>query len=140
MKVLLYSRDFFPMPGGIQTIVLELARGLAAARPGEASDEAMEVTVVTRTREAMKGEDAEPFGIVRCPGFGKLFELVGDAEIVHLAGPALLPLVLALLLRKPVVIEHHGFQAACPNGLLFYEPAQAPCPGHFMAKRYDKRV
>jgi glycosyltransferase involved in cell wall biosynthesis len=41
-----------------------------------------------------------------------------------------------LLLRKPVVIEHHGYQATCPNGLLFYHPSESVCPGHFEAGNY----
>jgi glycosyltransferase involved in cell wall biosynthesis len=61
-----------------------------------------------------------------------------DADVVHLAGPAMLPLVLSLLLNKVLVIEHHGFHVACPTGLLFYEPEQLPCPGYFMARQYEK--
>jgi glycosyltransferase involved in cell wall biosynthesis len=41
-------------------------------------------------------------------------------------------------LRKPVVIEHHGFQSICPNGQLFYEPSRVHCPGHFMAGRHKE--
>jgi len=47
-------------------------------------------------------------------------------------------MVMGLALRKPVVVEHHGYQAVCPNGLLFYEPDKSICPGHFMARRYHK--
>jgi len=39
-------------------------------------------------------------------------------------------------MRKPVVVEHHGFQTICPNGQLLLEPSQSPCPGYFMARRY----
>lgn len=57
-------------------------------------------------------------------------------NVVHLAGPAMLPMLAGLVLRKPVVVEHHGFQSICPNGQLLHEPTQMPCPGHFMAGRY----
>jgi glycosyltransferase involved in cell wall biosynthesis len=60
------------------------------------------------------------------------------ADVIHLAGPSLVPLLLALLIRRPVVVEHHGLQASCPNGQLFYEPKQSPCPGHFMAGRHSE--
>jgi len=140
MKVLVYSRVFLPATGGVQTVVSELARGLAEVGLNEPRSQAIEVTVVTQTPERMKNDSDEPFRIVRCPDFFRLVRLLRDADIVHLAGPALMPLGLALLLRKPVVLEHHGFQAACPNGLLFFEPAQGPCVGHFMAKRYTKCV
>src|SRR5262249_27347130 len=52
------------------------------------------------------------------------------------AGPALAPLVLARLAKKPAVIEHHGYQAICPNGQLIHQPDVSVCPGHFQAKRY----
>jgi glycosyltransferase involved in cell wall biosynthesis len=59
-----------------------------------------------------------------------------DADIVHVAGSDLLPLLLGWLLRRRFVVEHHGFQAACPNGQLMYEPAQTLCIGHYMAGRH----
>jgi glycosyltransferase involved in cell wall biosynthesis len=62
---------------------------------------------------------------------------LGYADVIQLVGPVFLPLLMALWRRRPVVIEHHGYQAICPNGLLFYEPARIICPGHFMAGRYD---
>ncbi|MGB8522231.1 MAG: glycosyltransferase family 4 protein [Candidatus Acidiferrales bacterium] len=48
--------------------------------------------------------------------------------------------MIGCLLRKPVVIEHHGFQAICPNGQLFYQPTRTPCPGYFMARQYGECV
>jgi glycosyltransferase involved in cell wall biosynthesis len=56
--------------------------------------------------------------------------------VIHLAGPALLPMSLGFLLRKPVIVEHHMYQAICPNGLLVYQPTWTVCPGHFMAGRH----
>jgi glycosyltransferase involved in cell wall biosynthesis len=140
MKVLLYSKAFHPSIGGVQTIVLELARGLAAWQQSHPAAEAIEVTVVTTTPDQTQKGGVQTFRIVRSPGLWKFLSLLRETDVVHLAGPALLPLGLALLLRKPVVLEHHGFQAACPNGLLFFEPTKTPCPGHFMAKRYSKCV
>ena len=138
MRVLLYSHLFMPVPGGTQTIVFELAAGLAEWHSSHADCGPAEVTVVTRTREASPQDDSLPFRLVRCPGLWALIKLLHDADVVHLAGPAMLPLALSLALRKPVIVEHHGFQVACPNGLLFYEPEQSLCPGHFMAGNYGK--
>jgi glycosyltransferase involved in cell wall biosynthesis len=140
MKILIYTEYFFPVPGGVQTIVVELARGLAEWTRSNPTAEAIEVTVVTRTREHMAEDELLPFRLVRAPGFWELVRLVREAEVVHLAGPVMLPLALAIFLRKPAVVEHHGFQVACPNGLLFYEPDQSPCPGHYMARRYEKCI
>jgi glycosyltransferase involved in cell wall biosynthesis len=140
MKLLLYSEFFAPIPGGVQSIVMELAAGLAtwsSRHPGESS---IDVTVVTRTIETTPKDHLFPFLLVRRPGFRRLLSLISDADVVHLAGPAMLPLVMSLLLRKTLVIEHHGFHSACPTGLLFYEPEQAPCPGYFMARQYGKCI
>ena len=43
---------------------------------------------------------------------------------------------LAKLARKPYVVEHHGYQAICPNGVLIHQPDRAICPGHFQAGHY----
>jgi glycosyltransferase involved in cell wall biosynthesis len=67
-----------------------------------------------------------------------LWDLIRASDVVHVAGTALAPMMLGLLARKPVVVEHHGFQTICPNGQLLIEPAGIPCPGHFMAKDYNE--
>jgi glycosyltransferase involved in cell wall biosynthesis len=136
MKILLYSEFFMPVPGGVQSIVLELAGGLAAWASRHAGESRIDVIVVTRTIETTPGDDLLPFRLVRRPGLWRLIRLLGDVDVVHLAGPAMLPLVLSRLLRKPLIIEHHGFHVACPTGLLFYEPEERPCPGYFMAREY----
>ena len=76
------------------------------------------------------------FRVIRRPGPLALLRLIWRADVIHLAGPCLLPLWLAVFLRKPVVIEHHGYQAICPNGLLLYEPAKTVCPDHFLSRHY----
>lgn len=134
MKVVIYSRVFAPEIGGVETLVMSLAEGLARsdARYGGAP---WDITVVTPT-PARGFEDSLPFRVVRRPSLRQFLRLLREADIVHLAGPALLPLLFGLFLGKPVVIEHHGFQTICPNGQLHYEPTQMPCPGHFMARRH----
>ena len=131
MKVLIYTEYFFPISGGVQTIVLDLARGLT-----KSSGVRFEVTIVTRTRERSPEEATWSFRVIRWPSLWGLIRLIRDSDIIHLAGPAFLPMLLAIIFRKRLIIEHHGFHPACPNGLLFLEPAQSPCPGHYMAGRY----
>jgi glycosyltransferase involved in cell wall biosynthesis len=46
-------------------------------------------------------------------------------------------MVLGLAFSKPVVVEHHGYQSICPNGLLVYQPDHSLCPGYFMQKQYQ---
>jgi len=139
MKILLYTHAFAPKVGGQETIVMILAQRLAkSALPS--SLEPVELVLTTPTPPNGMDDAALPFRVVRQPNLATLFSLMREADVVHLAGPAILPLIVGLTLRKPVVVEHHGFQTVCPNGQLLYELAKAPCPGHFMAGHYGKCI
>jgi glycosyltransferase involved in cell wall biosynthesis len=132
MNVLIYTHGFPPMVGGIETITMELAHRLAEGA-GRAADDAVRVTVVTPKAQAGLNEGDLPFRVVRKPSLLQLVKLVWGAEILHVAGTDMLPLLLGWLFRKRMAVEHHGFQTACPNGQMIYEATQTPCPGHFMA-------
>jgi glycogen(starch) synthase len=134
MKLLVYSHFFAPSVGGVETIVLSIARGLAGLRDSNGAPQ-FEITLVTQTAASDYDDNANPFRTIRQPGFVQLLRLVRNTDVVHVAGPALVPLFLSLFARKPFVVEHHGFQTICPNGQLLIEPAGEPCPGHFMASR-----
>jgi len=135
VKLLLYSHFFAPSIGGVETVVMSLAAGLckcsSSGSPGE-----FELTLVTQTPRGSFDDSSLPFPVVRQPGFSSLLTLIRSADVIHVAGAAIFPILLGLVLRKPVVVEHHGFQTICPTGQLFQEPANIPCPGHFMAERY----
>lgn len=137
MKILIYTHTFAPKIGGVETYVRLLADGLTQQRDAAGWPSA-EVTVATQTPGEGMDDCALPFSVIRQPSLLTLGRLMRCADVVHLAGPCLLPMMLGLALRKRVVVEHHGYQAICPNGLLFYEPTKAACPGHFMARRYHK--
>lgn len=132
MKLLIYSNFFAPSVGGIETLVQSLARGLAERRDSSGQPE-FAITLVTQTAAGHFDDLSLPFQVIRCPGLVHLRSLIHASDVVHVAGPALPPVFLGLLARKPVIVEHHGFQTICPNGQLLIEPAGAPCPGHFMA-------
>jgi glycogen(starch) synthase len=132
-KLLIYSADFWPTVGGIQSIVMTLARGLA--RP-EQSSQTIQCTVVTETPAGKASDSDLPFGVVRKPSLIELARLLWQSDLVHVAGPALRPLLLSFVLRKKVVVEHHGLHAVCPNALLFHEATGTACPGHFLAGRH----
>src|SRR5579862_4273427 len=139
MKLLIYAHDWAPSVGGIETVTMALARGLArweVAHP----EEKITVTVVTQTRAGNMNDSALPFRVVRRPAKRELAKLVRSANIIHVANAAFLPLFLGWLLGKPIVLEHDGYQSICPNGLLLYQPSRAVCPGHFMAGRYGECV
>ena len=135
MKLLLYSHFFAPSFGGVETVVLSLARGLSERRDARGLAE-FEVTVVTQTPAGHYDDSSLPFRVVRRPGHVQLWRLIRSCDVAHVAGPALAPVFLARLARKPYLIEHHGYQAICPNGLLFHHPANSVCPGHFQAGNY----
>src|ERR1700735_1222390 len=139
MKLLIYARDWAPAVGGVQTIVKTLADGLADWY-GENSEEAIEVTLLTQPPAGGMNASELPYRVVRKPGVMDFIREMRRADVVHLAGPTLVPLIIGYLLRKPTIVEHHGFQAICPNGQLLYEPTQTPCPGYFMARQYGECI
>ena len=137
MKLLIYTHFFSPSVGGVETYTRLLAEGLAK-QTGRTGTKRTEVTVVTDTPAESDYDAQFSFPVVRQPGWFALLNLVRATNVVQIAGPSLLPMLLALILGKPFVIEHHGYQAACPNGLLLYERTKEVCPGHYMAQRYEK--
>ena len=139
MKLLIYAHFFAPSVGGVENIVLSLARGLADLHT-QADKNEFEITLVTRTPKGDFDDQSLPFLVVRRPGLLKLWNLIQTTDVVHVAGPALAPLVLARLADKPAAVEHHGYQAVCPNGLLFHHPTQIACPGHFQLHNYVECV
>ena len=133
MNLLIYSHAFAPQIGGIETYAMHLARGVAMRDGGKAT----RVTVVTQSLRKDFDDSALPFEIFRHPGMAQLRKLIHESDVVNLAGPAIFPLALALLARKSVVVEHHGYQASCPNGLLFYQPTKSACPNHYMRNEFS---
>ena len=135
MKLLIYTHFFAPSVGGVETVVLSLARGLTELRENQDQPQ-FEITLVTETPAGDFCDSDLPFRVIRRPGLIQLQSLIRKSDVVHLAGPALVPLILGYISLKPLVVEHHGFQTICPNGCLFFEPSSTPCPGHFMPGRH----
>jgi glycosyltransferase involved in cell wall biosynthesis len=135
VKLLLYSHFFAPSIGGVETVVMSLAMGLSQSSCA-GTQAGFEITLVTQTPRGSFDDSSLPFAVVRQPNFNSLRRLIRSADVIHVAGAAIPPILLGLVLRKPVLVEHHGFQTICPNGQLFQEPQNIPCPGHFMAGRY----
>ena len=92
MRTLIYAHAFAPSVGGAQTYAMLLARGLAA----EGSNARNEIDVELVTKTAADGfDDATlPFRVMRRPRLPALWLLVGKADLIHLVGPAFLPLLL----------------------------------------------
>jgi glycosyltransferase involved in cell wall biosynthesis len=134
-KVLIYSHAFAPQIGGVESYARLLAEGLAGRL-----ENPPQVTVATRAPAGGMHDEALPFRVVREPGLATLLQLILHADLIHLVGPSLPPMLLAFLCGKVVTVEHHGYPPVCPNGLLVYEPDGTVCPGHFMAGRYHRCI
>jgi glycogen synthase len=134
MKVLIYTQPFAPLVGGAERYVMLLAQGFSVFT----GSDTVETTVTTATPAGDFDDSKLAFHVVRRPNLRTLVSLIRNADIIQLIGPCLLPLLIAWLLRKPVVIEHHGYPPVCPNGLLFHEPTKTVCPGHFLGRRYGE--
>ncbi len=129
-NLLIYSGSFWPAVGGVETYARLLAEGM-----GE--DRAFETTLVTETPHTGSAPDWK-FRVLRKPGFRRLWQLIRACDVVLIAGPALGPMALATLAGKAFVIEHHGYQAICPNGLLLNKTRGGVCPEAFRNKRYGE--
>src|SRR6516162_2256302 len=136
MQLLIYSHFFLPSIGGVETVVLALASGLSERRSDDGSA-IFAVTLVTQTPAGDCRDELLPFRIIRQPSSSQLRRLIREADVVHVAGTAMAPIVYGLIAGKPIVVEHHGFQHICPTGQLFQEPQNVPCPGHFMAGHHS---
>lgn len=137
MKLLLYSRFFFPSVGGVKTAVLSLTKGLVEL-PSPSGSPRIEITLVTNTPAGDCSDADLPFRVIRRPGIFQLRKLIREADVVHLAGPTLAPMLWGLLLKKPAIVEHHGYQAICPTGMLLKLPELSICPGYLRRGNYDK--
>jgi glycogen synthase len=137
LKLLIYAHTWAPSVGGVEATTRTLAEGLAKRSDAQTGD-SIKVTVVTLTVAGSINDSQFPFQVVRRPSLWKVIQLFRSADIVHLAGPALLPLSLGWLLNKRIVLEHHNYQSICPNGLLIHQPDLAICPGHFLAGQYKE--
>lgn len=137
MRLLIYSHFFAPSIGGVEAHAMMLATQLSKPQRPQMSA-AVQVTLVTDTPANGFSDSSLPFSVVRRPRLLRLLRLIRQANVVHVEGPCIAPMLLAWLMRKPVVVEHHGYQSICPNGLLFIESAKRVCPGNFAAGHHLK--
>jgi len=128
MKLLIYSHFFAPSIGGVETIVLSLARGLAEVR-----NEKGTCRIRCHFGDHKPGGESRRtvrshFACFAARASLSSWNSSAESDVVHVAGPALAPLLLSYILRKPLIVEHPRYQATCPNGLLFHHPSGAVCP------------
>lgn len=140
MKILIYGEYFFPVIGGVQTFMDLLARGLSEYKRADLlnGSSPVEVTVVTNTERGAMDDSNLSYRVVRQPNLRTLVHLVRESDLVHIEGPCFLPMLISRISGKPYVVEHHVYQTICPSGLLFKQPSQTACIGHFAKGEYGE--
>jgi hypothetical protein len=80
MKLLIYSHFFAPNIGGVENIVMSLARGLAELR-SERGNAKFQITLVTETPVGSFDDLLLPFRVFRHPNFWALCKLLWRADV-----------------------------------------------------------
>jgi glycosyltransferase involved in cell wall biosynthesis len=104
VRVCLYSNDFWPSIGGIETMSELLAEYLAGA--------GVDVTVVTRTPLADRAERDLPYSIVRRPARRALLPLLRGSDVLHASCMGVEVLLAARWTRTPIVVSHQAYSTA----------------------------
>ncbi len=139
MNILIYSSLWAPSVGGVQSVTNTLARGLAA-ESNEGDSGEVNVTVATPSPTSGSRNAGDSLQVVGNAGFFRICRLVWRSDVIHLAGPALLPLLLAWFFSKKAVILHHGYQAVCPDGSLVHFVDQRVCCNSFASGKVSDCV
>jgi len=104
VKILIYSRAFWPSVGGLETIMQILAEEFTKA--------GHHVTVVTEISST--GERECNYSVLRSPGLGGLVKALRESDVCLSANVSLRGLGPMLIAGRPVVISHHGVYGS-PN-------------------------
>jgi glycosyltransferase involved in cell wall biosynthesis len=129
MKILLYSKAFHPMVGGVETVSATLAEMFT--KLGHECD------VLTPVENPQP--DTFSYTVHRNPKFSKIIKLVHHADIVISKGASLTLVPYCMLLAKPFLWIHAGYQASCVDGLGWVDSEPSPLtPKASLAFHYRK--
>jgi glycosyltransferase involved in cell wall biosynthesis len=129
MKILLYTKAFYPMVGGIETVSAMMAE--LFNKVGHECD--------VLTPVANRKPDAFNYTVHRRPGILQTMRLVRNADIVISNGASLAMVPYCLLLSRPFIWVHAGYQASCVDGLGWVDGEPAPLtPGASLAFHYRR--
>lgn len=116
MRILLYTKAFHPMVGGIETVTATMA--------GLLNKLGCECEVLTPV------ENSEPdnfnYKVHRKPGFKKTIKLIRSADLVLSKGASLALAPYCVMLAKPFLWIHSGYQASCVDGLGWVDGEPSP--------------
>jgi len=110
MRILIYSRAFLPLVGGLESSVAEMAAGFV--RLGH------EVVVVSTTPGA-DGEQ-QPYAVVCKPSAREFLRWMRWCDVFHQANVSLRGLWPLLLVRRPWVVTHHSWYRR-PDGRIAWQ-------------------
>jgi glycosyltransferase involved in cell wall biosynthesis len=129
MKILLYSKAFHPMVGGVETVATTLAEMFT-----KLGHECEVLTPVANSEP-----DNFTFKVHRNPDFWKTIRLIRDADVVVSKGASLTLVPYCMLMAKPFIWIHAGYQASCVDGLGWVDGEPSPLtPKASLAFHYRK--
>lgn len=129
MKILLYTKAFYPMVGGIETVSAMMAE--LFNKLGHECD--------VLTPVVNPGPDTFDYPVHRRPGLFQTIRQIREADIVISNGASLAMLPYCLLLSRPFIWVHAGYQASCVDGLGWVDGEPAPLtPAASLAFHYRK--
>src|SRR6266481_9020142 len=83
VKLFFYSHYFAPSVGGVETVVLSLARGLAELRAPNGFPE-FDLTLITETPAEDFDDRILPFRVFRRPSLTQLLGMIRSSDIIHI--------------------------------------------------------
>lgn len=129
MKILLHTKAFYPMVGGIETVSAMMAELF-----NKLGHECDVLTPVENPKP-----DAFNYTVHRRPGILQTMRLVRNADIVISNGASLAMVPYCLLLSRPFIWVHAGYQASCVDGLGWVDGEPAPLtPAASLAFHYRR--
>jgi glycogen synthase len=116
MRILLYTKYFYPSLGGVEVVSDNLAT--AWTKAGH--------TVTLITNLPCRPEIDRPYRIVRHPTGKQLQQLVSQHDIIYSNGANLFPFWPAFKQGKPFAWTHYNYQLQCLDGCGWLGGAPAP--------------
>lgn len=110
MRILIYSPQFYPSIGGLETIISTLGH--------EFTYLGHEVKIVSQT-PAVDSKDF-PFEVIRRPSLKKLLKLTHWSDVYFQGCVSLKGLLPLLIIPRPLVVAHHTWYRRC-NGSLNWQ-------------------
>jgi glycosyltransferase involved in cell wall biosynthesis len=129
MRVLLYTKAFHPMVGGIETVTATMAELLNKL--------GCECEVLTPVEN--REPDAFIYKVHRRVGLLKTIKLIRKADLVVSNGASLSMVRYCLVLGRPFMWIHQGYQSCCIDGLGWVDGERAPLtPRSSLAFHYKR--